>query len=112
MKIHQGTYNVAKLMEMEVKNAKKTESPGFIPTESSKRSVFTKTQTQATEKEIRLFQKKVGVHMWGLQTDPSAMFVVHRLASAMLNTHAEGRLDRDEQVRKVQEYLPVNGCGV
>ena len=79
MKIHQGTYNVAKLMEMEVKNAKKTESPGFIPTESSKRSVFTKTQTQATEKEIRLFQKKVGVHMWGLQTDPSAMFVVHRL---------------------------------
>ena len=104
MKIHQGTYNVAKLREMEVKNAKKAESPGFIPVESSKRSVFAKTQTQATPKEIRLFQKKVGVHMWGLQTDPSSMFVVHRLASSMLNPQKEDWTEMNRLERYKSTY--------
>ena len=88
LKMHQGSYNIAKLKEMNVSNGRAAKSPGYIPA-NLPNSAFPEKRPQATLEEVRLFQKKVGVHMWGLQTDPSSMFVVHRMASKMLNPQKE-----------------------
>ena len=88
LKMHQGSYNIAKLKEMNVSNSRPAKSPGHIPA-NLPNSAFPEKRPQATIQEVRLFQKKVGVHMWGLQTDPSSMFVVHRMASKMLNPQKE-----------------------
>jgi hypothetical protein len=77
-KLHQGTYNIAKLREMNFTDGKSATSPALtLPKVSN--PIFEQKLPQAKPEAVRLFQKKVGVHMWGLQTDPSSMFVVHKL---------------------------------
>ena len=85
MKLHQESYNVAKLREEEFKSNKKADSPGYVPLKIPNPENENAKPEQASVESIRRFQKKVGIQMWALQTDPSAMFVVHRLASKMLN---------------------------
>ena len=98
MKLHQESYNNAKAMEEAVKCPKQTTSPGYMPHKIPNPEVKANV-LPATKQSIRNFQRKVGIHMWGLQTDPSAMFVVHGLASKMLNPQkddweAMGRLEK------------------
>ena len=88
MKLHQGTYNRDKLHEMGFQGHKAANSPGDIPIKIIN-PAFTEKQPQATLDQVRKYQKKVGVQMWGLQTDPSSMFVVHRLARKMLNPNKD-----------------------
>ena len=103
MKIHQGTYHKAKLREMEVKCTKPARSPGYIPSKIVN-PVFQAEPPQASLEEVRLFQKKVGVQMWGLQTDPSSMFVVHRLASRMLNPQKDDWIEMNRLERYKSTY--------
>jgi hypothetical protein len=88
MKVHQGSYNIAKLHEMGFKNNKTAKCPGLLRYKVDN-PAFPPPKVQADAKSVRQFQKKVGVQMWGLQTDPSSMFTVHNLASAMLNPQKE-----------------------
>ena len=70
MKLHQGSYNIAKLMEEKVKTRTKVSSPGYIPQKIPNPEVKS-NMVQATEAQIRKFQRKVGIHMWGLHADRS-----------------------------------------
>ena len=76
MKLHQGSYNREKLMEMGFQDRKQAHSPGNIPIKIINPE-YNETVPQASIEDVRRYQKKVGVQMWGLQTDPSSMFVVH-----------------------------------
>ena len=99
MKLHQESYNNSKLMEEGVKVSRDVKSPGYIPQKVPNPDVKAH-EVKADAKSIRAFQKKVGIHMWGLQTDPSAMFVVHRLASKMLNPQK----DDWHEMKRLEEY--------
>ena len=99
MKLHQGPYHRAKLLEIGHKNPKPANSPGHIPAKIEN-PVFPIAPPQATPDQVRLYQKKVGIQMWGLQTDPSSMFVVHRLASKMLNPQKNDW----EEMSRVERY--------
>ena len=107
LKMHQGTYHVSKLKEMEIENCRPADSPGYIPARI-RNPVFEEKQEQASEKEVRNFQKKVGIQMWGLQTDPSSMFVVHRLAGRMLNPRKEDWIEMS-RVEKYRATHPEMG---
>ena len=103
LKLHQGSYHQAKLREMNVKCTKPARSPGYIPAKMVN-PAFTEDPPQASLEEVRLFQKKVGVQMWGLQTDPSSMYVVHRLASKMLNPQKEDWVEMNRLERYKATY--------
>ena len=103
MKLHQGSYHIAKLRELGFKNNKPARSPGWIPAKIVN-PAFPEKPKQATLEEVRLFQKKVGIQMWGLQTDPSSMYVVHRLASKMLNPQK----DDWNEMNRLERYKSTN----
>ena len=60
-----GDLSLSKLKKMDITNCKTTDSPGHIPARI-RNPVFKEEPPQASEKEVRLFQKKVGIQMWGL----------------------------------------------
>ena len=88
LKIHQTQYILAKVKELEIKDGRDTRSPGLTKMKIPN-PVNPPPKVQATDAEIRKYQKKIGVFMWSLQTDPSAMFTVYRLAKSMLNPQKE-----------------------
>jgi len=102
MKLHQGSYNKAKAKEMGMegkKTIKPARSPGHIPAKIVNPLFPGGNKVQATADEVRRYQKKIGTHMWSLQSDPSSMFTVYQLAKHMLNPQKEhweaiSRLDR------------------
>ena len=83
LKLHQEEYWNAKIKELEIPN-KTARSPGVIP-QKVPNPLFEDTKIQASEESIRTFQRHVGVHIWGLQTDASSAFVTNKLASGMVN---------------------------
>ena len=103
MKLHQGSYHIAKLHELGFKNGKPARSPGYIPPKIEN-PIFPHELPQAPPDKVRLFQKKVGIQMWGLQTDPSSMFTVHKLASRMLNPQKEDWA----QMERLERYKATN----
>tara|TARA_B110000971_G_scaffold105983_1_gene108673 strand:+ start:457 stop:4788 length:4332 start_codon:yes stop_codon:yes gene_type:complete len=107
MKIHQGSYNREKLKEMGFQNNKPAKSPGNIPIKMIN-PAFTFPIPQAPLEKVRRYQKKVGVQMWALQTDPSSMFVVHRLAKKMLNPQKEDWAEMD-RLERYKNTFPEMG---
>lgn len=91
MKIHQGSYNNSKTQESKFKNYQRVRSPGHIPFKilNPEHEQQKQLPKQATEEEIRQYQKVVGQHMWGLQTDATTAYTVHRMASDMLNPQSD-----------------------
>ena len=91
MKLHQGSYNRAKAKEMGVEGLgrKPAKSPGHIPPKIVNPLFPGGNTVQADAKDVRRYQKKIGVHMWSLQTDPSSMYTVYQLAKHMLNPQKE-----------------------
>jgi transposase InsO family protein len=83
LKLHQGEYWKAKIKELGIPN-KLARSPGVIP-QKVNNPLFEDKKVQASDESIRTFQRHVGVHIWGLQTDASAAFVTTRIASGMVN---------------------------
>ena len=83
LKLHQGEYWKAKIKELQIPH-KTARSPGIIP-QKIPNPLFEDKKVQASEESIRTFQRHVGVHIWGLQTDASAAFVTTKLASGMVN---------------------------
>ena len=109
MKIFQGSFHRAKLAEMGKKTPnRKVNSPGYIPSKMLNPD-HPNSKIQATPEQVRDFQKRVGVQMWGLQTDPSAMYVVHKLAESTLNPSDEDRkaMDRLEDYRATHPDIGV-----
>jgi len=81
------------------KTIKPARSPGHIPAKIVNPLFPGGNKVQATADEVRRYQKKIGTHMWSLQSDPSSMFTVYQLAKHMLNPQKEhweaiSRLDR------------------
>lgn len=109
MKLHQGSYVNSKLKEVGFKDFKHTTSPGYIPPKLDNPEFKGNTKVPASKEEIRKFQKLIGVHMWGLQTDPSSSYVVAKLARSMLNPQKEDWA----QMKKLNQYKATNpemGC--
>ena len=104
MKIHQGSYNRAKAKDAGEDDktliTKPARSPGHIPPKIVNPLFPGGNKVQATPEQIRKYQKKVGVHMWSLQTDPSSMFTVYQLAKHMLNPQKE----HWEAMRRLERY--------
>ena len=103
MKLHQGSYNKAKAKEMATegrKNFRPARSPGYIPAKIVNPLFPGGNKVQATAEEIRKFQKKIGVHMWSLQSDPSSMYTVYQLAKHMLNPQKE----HWEAINRLERY--------
>ena len=85
MKLHQGSYVLSKLRELSHNsNSKTVRSPGLVPPKIVN-PAFPVPEKKATAKEVKEFQRRVGIWMWSLQSDPSSMYVTHQLASKMLN---------------------------
>jgi hypothetical protein len=100
LKIHQGSYNREKLKESGFQDrGKSTHSPGNIPIKILNPE-YQEAVPQAPVEEVRKYQKKVGVQMWSIQTDPTSMFVVHRLAKKMLNPNKEDWAE----MRRLESY--------
>ena len=89
MKLHQGSYNRAKAKEMDMGGKKPARSPGHIPPKIVNPLFPGGNKVQATPEQVRNYQKKIGVQMWSLQTDPSSMYTVYQLAKHMLNPQKE-----------------------
>ena len=89
MKLHQGSYNRAKAKEMDMGGKKPARSPGHIPPKIVNPLFPGGNKVQATQEQVRNYQKKIGVQMWSLQTDPSSMYTVYQLAKHMLNPQKE-----------------------
>jgi len=110
MKLHQGSYIRAKLKELGVVAVnRKTNSPGFIAPKVDNPVWSGSTTVQASPEAIRRYQKRVGIQMWALQSDPSSMYVVHKLAEGMLNPqweHEKG-IDRVEQYKATYPEVGV-----
>ena len=109
MKLYQGSYNRAKLQEMGKKApSRKVNSPGYIPSKILNPE-HPNSKAHATPEQIKDFQKKIGIQMWSLQTDPSSMYVVHKLAGSMLNPGDEERkaMDRMEDYRATHPDIGV-----
>jgi hypothetical protein len=84
LKLHQEEYWKAKFNELGIKSNKLARSPGVNP-QKIDNPLYGVKKEQASEESIRTFQRHVGVHIWGLQTDPSAAFVTTKVASGMVN---------------------------
>ena len=110
MKLHQGSYVRAKLKELGVIGVnRKTNSPGFIAPKVDNPVWSGSTTVQASVEAVRRYQKRVGIQMWALQSDPSSMYVVHKLAEGMLNPqweHEKG-IDRVEQYKATYPEVGV-----
>ena len=89
MKLHQGSYNRAKAKELGMQGKKPSRSPGHIPAKIVNPLFPGGNKVQASAEEIRNYQKKIGIQMWALQSDPSSMFTVYQLAKHMLNPQKE-----------------------
>ena len=76
-------------MGVEGLGRKPTKSPGHIPPKIVNPLFPGGNTVQADAKDVRRYQKKIGVHMWSLQTDPSSMYTVYQLAKHMLNPQKE-----------------------
>ena len=101
MKIHQGSYMRAKLMELGHHAInRKTNSPGYIPPTKPNPDWKGNVKVKATDEEVRLYQRKIGIQMWALQSDPSSMYVVHKLASSMLNPQP----DDWKGIKRLEDY--------
>ena len=68
---------------------KPARSPGHIPPKIVNPLFHGGNKVQAAPEQIRNYQKKIGVQMWSLQTDPSSMYTVYQLAKHMLNPQKE-----------------------
>ena len=99
LKIHQGEYNRAKLKELGKNNGKPAKSPGYIPQKIDNPDVV-KEKVQATVEEIRTFQRRVGIHSWGMQADPSVAFAINQLSSVQLNPQK----DDWEKLSRIERY--------
>ena len=109
MKIHQGSYHRAKLQELGKKTPnRKVNSPGYIPSTIANPS-HPNSKMQASDVIVKDFQKRIGIQMWALQTDPSSMYVVHKLAGSMLNPSDDDRkaLSRVEDYRATHPDIGV-----
>ena len=108
IKLHQTPYILAKLKEMKSNVARPAKSPGVDPPKVDN-PVNPPPPVQASDEDVRKYQKKIGVYMWSLQTDPSSTFVVNRLAKAMLNPqkHHWAELKRLEQYKATNPGLGI-----
>ena len=72
MKLHQGSYMRAKLMELGYKQInRKVNSPGHIPPKVDNPEFPGNITTQASEVDVRLYQKRVGIQMYYIYVGPA-----------------------------------------